>query len=124
MPDSRPAAVPRPACQLKLEDTVDTTTEPPSKLGRNRPTKAPSSMSGAPAPPLPIEPGLSIDDLAHVLNGSRSTVERMKAAGMLPPPDYFLGTGPRPSPRWRPVTIRAWLDAQAQRARGQDGGSR
>jgi predicted DNA-binding transcriptional regulator AlpA len=66
-----------------------------------RPTSDPSDA---------IEPGLSIDDLARVLNGSRSTIERMKAAGTLPRPDYFLGTGSRKSPRWRPSTIRGWIE--------------
>jgi predicted DNA-binding transcriptional regulator AlpA len=61
-----------------------------------------------------IEPGLSIDDLARALNGSRSTIERMRAGGTLPSPDYHLGAGSRKSPRWLPATIRRWIDEQAK----------
>jgi predicted DNA-binding transcriptional regulator AlpA len=50
-------------------------------------------------------------DLARVLNCSRRVVERMRAAGRLPKPDLFVGNR---SPRWRPETIRRWIDEQAQ----------
>jgi hypothetical protein len=71
----------------------------------------PSDRPPAPAdtrlkPAAEIEPLLTLDGLARVLNASRSTVERMRAAGQLPPPDLYIGTGRRKSPRWRPETIR------------------
>ena len=63
--------------------------------------------SEAPANPIgTIEPLLSVDDLARVLNGSRRTVERMRAAGKLPRPDLHIGK----CPRWKPETIRQWIE--------------
>jgi excisionase family DNA binding protein len=55
----------------------------------------------------PIEPLLSIDDLAGILNCSRPTIERMRAAGRLPRADLHVG---RRSPRWKPETIRRWIE--------------
>jgi predicted DNA-binding transcriptional regulator AlpA len=56
--------------------------------------------------PLPIEPLLSVTDLARILAVSRRSLERLRAAGKLPRPDLHLGR----SPRWRAETIRRWLD--------------
>jgi predicted DNA-binding transcriptional regulator AlpA len=67
----------------------------------------------APAP-LPIEAALTLDDLACLLAASRRTVERMRAAGKLPRPDFRVGR----MPRWRPETIRAWLESQQAEGRG------
>lgn len=61
-----------------------------------------------PAPP--IERLYSTDDLADVLNVGRRTVERLRSAGKLPKPDLHVGK----MPRWRPETVRAWLDRQAK----------
>jgi hypothetical protein len=61
-----------------------------------------------------IEPGLKLDDVCRVRNCSRRTGERERAAGLWPRPDFYVGTGRRKSPRWRPETILAWLDQQAQ----------
>ena len=63
-----------------------------------------SSEFTEPAPP--IEPLLSIEDLAAVLNVSRRVVERMRSAGRLPKADLTLGTR---IPRWQAATIRAWI---------------
>jgi predicted DNA-binding transcriptional regulator AlpA len=59
-----------------------------------------------------IEPLLRMTDLARVLNCSRREVERMRSAGRLPRPDLFIGTR---SPRWRPATIRAYLEGGSRR---------
>jgi hypothetical protein len=52
-----------------------------------------------------IEPLLSNEDLTRILNASRRTIERMRAAGRLPRPDLRIGK----MPRWLPGTIRRWL---------------
>jgi excisionase family DNA binding protein len=54
-----------------------------------------------------IERLLSIDELTTILNCSRPTIERMRAAGRLPRPDIHVG---RRCPRWKPETIRAWIE--------------
>jgi predicted DNA-binding transcriptional regulator AlpA len=56
-----------------------------------------------------VEPLMSQDDFARVLNAGRRTVERMRAAGRLPKPDLHVGK----MPRWRPESVRAWLDSKA-----------
>jgi hypothetical protein len=62
-------------------------------------------------PPTPsVETLLSQNDLARVLNAGRRTVERLRAAGKMPRPDLFVGK----MPRWRPETIRAWIDGQTR----------
>jgi predicted DNA-binding transcriptional regulator AlpA len=53
-----------------------------------------------------IEPLLSIDALARVLNASRRSIERLRSAGKLPRPDLRIGK----MPRWRPETIRRWIE--------------
>ncbi|QEH32926.1 hypothetical protein OJF2_14110 [Aquisphaera giovannonii] len=59
----------------------------------------------ATAPQQPIEPLRDIDDLATILKACRRIVERYRASGRLPKPDFQLGR----CPRWRPETIRAWI---------------
>jgi hypothetical protein len=49
-----------------------------------------------------IEPLLSIDDLAALLNCSRRLVERLRSAGKVPTHDIMIGK----MPRWKPETIR------------------
>ncbi len=73
--------------------------------------RVPSLSATPPAPPPPggvpiLEPLLSVDGLARILNGSRRTIERLRAAGKLPRPDLYLGK----CPRWKPETIRAWIE--------------
>jgi predicted DNA-binding transcriptional regulator AlpA len=59
------------------------------------------------APPTDsLAPLLSVADLARVLNGSRRTIERLRAAGKLPRPDLHIGT----MPRWKAETIRCWIE--------------
>ncbi|MGO9598366.1 MAG: helix-turn-helix transcriptional regulator [Isosphaeraceae bacterium] len=78
------------------------------------------SVSHQPEEPRPaVKPGrtltagmerlLSIDDLAAVLNCSRRLVERMRSAGKVPSPDLRVGR----MPRWRPETIRQWIEEGA-----------
>lgn len=55
----------------------------------------------------------SIEDVAFYLGVCRRKVETMKSSGTLPRPDLHIGR----LPRWKPETIRRWIDAQA-RGRG------
>jgi hypothetical protein len=48
---------------------------------------------------------MSIGDLARFLNTSRRTVERMRAAGQVPPPCFHVNS----MPRWRPEAVRRWI---------------
>ncbi len=57
---------------------------------------------------LAVETTLSLDNLATVLNASRRTVERQRAAGRLPKPDFMVGK----MPRWKAETIRKWMSGQ------------
>jgi len=57
-----------------------------------------------------LEPMLKIEGLALALNCDHRTVERLKASGQLPRPDLSIGIGSRKSPRWKPETIRRWID--------------
>ncbi|AMV38781.1 helix-turn-helix transcriptional regulator [Planctomyces sp. SH-PL62] len=52
-----------------------------------------------------LEPPLSIDDLAAALACSRRLVERMRAAGKMPPPDLRVGK----MPRWKRSTLVRWI---------------
>jgi hypothetical protein len=56
-----------------------------------------------------IEPLLTISDLARLYVCERRSIERMRAAGRLPKPDTYIGTGRR-SPRWRAETILRWIE--------------
>jgi hypothetical protein len=69
----------------------------------------PDVKSGGP-PPFGLEPMLSIEDLAALLNCSRRLVERMRSAGKVPKPDLRIGK----MPRWKPETIRRWIDGGGQ----------
>jgi len=69
-------------------------------------TKAIPSVRPASA----IEPLLKLIDLARILSCDLRTIERLKSAGRLPNPDLLIGTGGRKSPRWKPATIRRWID--------------
>jgi excisionase family DNA binding protein len=60
--------------------------------------------------PAPLEPLLSLDELAAILNISRRTAERLKSAGKLPTPTMFFGK----MPRWEPAAVREWLGGQAK----------
>ena len=57
-----------------------------------------------------IEPLLKLADLPVVLSCGSRTVERLRSAGRLPKPDLLIGTGSRKSPRWKPETIRQWIE--------------
>jgi hypothetical protein len=53
-----------------------------------------------------LEPSKDIKDWAWLLSTSRRTIERMRAAGKLPKPDFYAGS----MPRWRAQTVRAWME--------------
>jgi hypothetical protein len=58
-----------------------------------------------------IEPMLGLDDLATILKCSRRWLERARSAGRVPKPDFMAGR----CPRWKPSTIRAWIEAGGRR---------
>ena len=78
-------------------------TPTPGPTARRGPLAIPGIVTGD-----TIEPLLGIKGLTRVLSCGRSTIERMLANGKLPRPDLVVG---RRSPRWRPMTIRRWIDA-------------
>ena len=81
-------------------------------------TVAADRPPGASNPPHGIEPALTIDDVCAARNASRRTGERERSAGHWPRPDFYVGTGPRKSPRWLPATIRRWLTEGGGRGPG------
>ena len=62
-----------------------------------------------------LEALLRLADLAEALNVSGRTIERLRSAGLLPRPDLMLGVGARKSPRWKPETIRQWIEQGGDR---------
>ncbi len=94
-PAPRPEAATPQTRRLKLADSIDHQPAEP------RPAFKPGRTLTA-----GMEPLLSIDDLAAILNCSRRLVERMRSAGKVPPPDLHVGR----MPRWKPATIRAWIE--------------
>lgn len=72
----------------------------------HKPVADPPGQPEAPAAGHIIEPMLSIDDLAALLNCSRRLVERMRSGGVVPTPDLRVGR----MPRWKAATIRAWIE--------------
>jgi len=57
-----------------------------------------------------IEPMMKLADLPLVLRCGIRTIERWKSAGLLAKPDLLIGTGSRKLPRWKPETIRRWIE--------------
>jgi hypothetical protein len=57
-----------------------------------------------------IEPLLSVADVARIVKVSRRWLERERAAGRVPRPDFMAGR----CPRWRPATIRRWIGPGGQ----------
>ena len=55
------------------------------------------------------DPMLSLSDLAKILNMSRRTIERERAAGHIPRPDLVLA---KRTPRWFRSSIVRWIQAQ------------
>jgi predicted DNA-binding transcriptional regulator AlpA len=53
-----------------------------------------------------LEPMLALDDVAKMLAVSRRWLERERAAGRVPKPDFMAGR----CPRWRAATIRRWVE--------------
>jgi len=60
-----------------------------------------------------LEPVIEIDDWSVLLGCSRRAVERLRAAGKLPPPDLKVGR----CPKWLPTTVRTWLEKQKRGGR-------
>jgi hypothetical protein len=54
-----------------------------------------------------IEPTIGNADWPVILRCSRREVDKLRAAGQLPPPDFTLG---RRSPRWLARTVHEWMD--------------
>ncbi len=54
-----------------------------------------------------IEPLLSIQDIASILQISRRGVERMRCSGRFPRQDLTLGR----LPRWKPTSVNNWIDS-------------
>jgi predicted DNA-binding transcriptional regulator AlpA len=52
-----------------------------------------------------LEPLLTMSDLGRILAVERRTIDRLRSAGKLPPPDLILGR----MPRWRRSTIDGWI---------------
>lgn len=65
-------------------------------------------MSKAQAPAV-LEPLLSIVEVAKLLGVSKRLIERDRAAGKFPRQDLTIGK----LPRWKPETIRAWIESRA-----------
>ena len=80
----------------RLADSIDPRPEP-----QDLAIKYGLTLASAIKPPL-----LKICDLERRFVCERRTIERMCAAGKLPPPDLFIGN----SPRWREETIQAWIE--------------
>jgi predicted DNA-binding transcriptional regulator AlpA len=53
-----------------------------------------------------LAPLLSLDDVAATLSVSRRFLERLRAAGKVPKPDFLAGR----CPRWKPSTIADWIE--------------
>jgi excisionase family DNA binding protein len=68
----------------------------------------PGSLRLADPPSLAsaIEPLITVTDLARLLVCDRRTIERLRAAGKLPPPDLKIGR----LPRWKRSTIELWIE--------------
>jgi hypothetical protein len=58
-----------------------------------------------------LEPLLSRADLADVLRTSLRSLDRLAAAGKLPPPDLYIGIR---QPRWTADTVRRWIADQSR----------
>ena len=61
----------------------------------------------SPASPASVEPLATIETWAAALVVSKPTIERMRNAKKIPPPDVMIGR----LPRWRPSTVRAWIES-------------
>jgi len=95
-PAPRPEAAMPQTRRLRLADSIDH-----QPAGRGSAVKPGRALTAG------MEPLLSIDDLAAILNCSRRLVERMRSAGKVPPPDLNVGR----MPRWKPETVRRWVEA-------------
>jgi hypothetical protein len=91
--------------------------------GQVQPGPSPSPFPAADSgPPHPVQATDRYHDrrsLAHYLRFSTRTLNRLMAAGSLPPPDLVIGK----SPRWSPRTVEKWLRSRP-RLPGRKGSSR
>ncbi len=77
----------------------------------------PCETEATPPPPATraavlVQPLLTREDLCAVLRCGTATLDRLRAAGRLPRPDLRIGR----SPRWRPETIRRWIEEGGRHA--------
>ena len=64
----------------------------------------------SPALPATLERLCTVKDWALALCVSVPTIERLRHNKKIPPPDVMIGR----LPRWRPSTIRAWIESGGQ----------
>jgi hypothetical protein len=82
---------------------------------RSNPRPGPATRPvGVFEPADDLEPALKLTDVCKLRSQSRRTGERERSAGLWPKPDFFVGAGPRKSPRWWPRTIRRWMSGGDQ----------
>lgn len=73
----------------------------------------PASPAATPAAPEGLAPLLRPRAVARVLGISTRTLERLLSGGRFPAPDLRIGR----ATLWRPASVRAWIDAEADRQR-------
>src|SRR5262249_40213560 len=72
------------------------------------------------APPEHHPDGLAVelvvinDDWKRILRCGQRTIDRMRASGKLPKPDFHIGR----MPRWWRSTVVAWIEAQSSNGNG------
>ena len=103
----------------KILPIINTSTAAPPALA--------SSAAAPPAPPAPDSMLIGARRFAELLNLSKATIDRMKAAGKLPR-HIELSRGCH---RWRLSEVRDWIDAGCSpikewemRRRADNGGAR
>ena len=105
-PAPRPEAPTPQTRRLRVADSIDHQPDDPRPAAKPGRTLPPGIVPAHVRSEGAMEPLLGIDDLAVYLNCSRRLVERMRSAGKVPPPDLHVGR----MPRWKPATIRAWIE--------------
>lgn len=86
------------------------------RLDHPRPAVDLAKLPGV-VPASAIEPLLGPNDLPGILAISLSTIDRLRSSGRFPKPDKLIGIGSRKMPRWKPETIRKWIDAGGEPCR-------
>ena len=73
----------------------------------------PTTPAPAPATPDGLAPLLRAQAVALALGVSTRTLERLLSGRRFPAPDLRIGR----ATLWRPASVRAWIDAEADRQR-------